>query len=89
MSMNAVVSTNRWVGTSNAITANGSYTLPKFAFIPHPSTQLLSTGMVGNPAGGIVSANFANLTATSQRPYPVPVTPSLYGIRSVQIKSSP
>lgn len=89
MSMNAVVATHRWVGTSNAITANGSYTLPRYAFIPHPSTQPLSTGFVGDPSGMVISATFSSLTAATQRPYPVPVTPSLYGIRSVQVKSSP
>lgn len=70
-------------------TATGGYTLPRYAFIPHPALQQLAYGRVMEPAPiGVPSASFV-APAPLQRPYPTPDTPAVYGVRSYQVKSSP
>lgn len=69
------------------ITANGSYTLPKYAFIPNSQLRAISTGSVpapsqGGPGGSLV------LPSTTRRPYPVPVVGNIYGVRQAVIKTS-
>lgn len=88
MTLNVIPISRRTSPMDMTVTANGSYTLPRYAFIPHPALQQLSSGMVMGPTSGIQSADFATVPGISQRPYPVPIL-SGYGIRSVSIKQSP
>jgi hypothetical protein len=88
MSLNGIPISRRTVAMDMTITANGSYTLPRYAFIPHPALQQLSSGMVQGPNPGIQSADFATVPGIAMRPYPVPSMAG-YGIRSVQLKQSP
>lgn len=70
-------------------TANGSYTLPQYAFIPHPQLQQLSSGMVASPGAFVASAAFAAPPGINGRPYPTPSLP-IYGIRTIlNYKTSP
>lgn len=87
MSINALPISRRTVSSDGMITSNGSYTLPRFAFIPHPSLQQLSTGTVQMPTPGGQSAFFA-APGNLQRPYPSPYMPAAYGVRHVQMKFS-
>jgi hypothetical protein len=88
MSVNALPIGARTIGLDPRITANGSYTLPQYAFIPHPSLQQLSSGMVGAPQPGIISAGFAAPIGIDSRAYPTPIG-AVYGIRALNYKQSP
>lgn len=71
------------------VTANGSYTLPQYAYIPNPQLQQLATGMVAAPGAFVASAAFAAPPGINSRPYPTPSLP-IYGIRTVlNYKTSP
>lgn len=89
MSINVIPISQRSIPTNQAITANGSYTLPQYAFIPNAGVQPLSSGFVNNPGPALQSANFVLHPNLASRPYPVPSTPAVYGIRVVQLKQSP
>lgn len=89
MGINTIPISNRTLPTDGSVTANGSYTLPKYAFIPHPALQQIATGRVNDPTpSGIPTAAFAAPWQTN-RPYPIPLTPNVYGIRLAQVKQSP
>jgi hypothetical protein len=89
MTVNAFQISARTAGLDPRITANGSYTLPQYAFIPHSSLQHMATGAIAGPMpAGISSADFAAPAGIQQRPYPTPHVP-LYGVRSLHYKSSP
>jgi hypothetical protein len=89
MTINTIPVSARNAPYSPVTTTNGSYTLPQYAFIPHPILQQLSNGMVLAPTlGGISTADFASVLATQQRPYPVPDVPSIYGIRVAVYKAT-
>lgn len=89
MSINTVqvaARTHPWDGRT---AANGSYTLPQYAFIPHPDLQQLSSGFVSGPLPyGFSAADFAAIPGISSRPYPTPDIP-VYGIRVINQKVSP
>lgn len=90
MSVNGLPVSSKTAPYSPQITANGSYTLPQYAFIPHPILQQLSSGQVLAPTlGGMATADFAALQGIAQRPYPVPNVPSVYGIRMAVTKTRP
>ena len=89
MSVNTVQISQRQVPFNLRTTANGSYTLPQYVFMPHPSLQQLSGNIVLAPSlNGPPPATFAAPYQT-QRPYPVADLPSIYGIRTLNVKSSP
>lgn len=89
MSINTIPISQRNAPYSPKITANGSYTLPQYAFIPHPDLQQLSSGMVLAPTPGMQSAFFALPSAIAARAMPQANTPSVYGIRAIYYKQSP
>lgn len=89
MGINSVPISNRTLPFNQGITAGGGYTLPQYAFIPHPSLQQISTGVVGNPSGATISANFVLPTQFASRPYPVPQMDGVYAMRQVQVKATP
>ena len=74
--------------TDPTITANGSFTLPRYTFIPHPSSRPLASGSIPWPSNGGVSAQFT-ASGLAQRPYPTPdFAGAVYGTRtSVQMKT--
>jgi hypothetical protein len=88
MSANTIQIAARTAGMDPRITANGSYTLPQYAFIPHPALQQLSSGFVSGPMAPQQSAGFAVVPGVSARPLPTSMG-AVYGIRSLQYKSSP
>lgn len=91
MGINTVQTGSRTVSYDMHTTANGSYTLPKYAFIPHASLQQLSGPIVNSPSygSGVVGADYAAMPAGGMHPYPIPAMPSVYGIRVVNTKMSP
>lgn len=86
-SVNPIPIGARTFALDQRISANGSYTLPQYAFIPHPSLQQLSSGSVDGPMAPMISASFT-APPSLQRAYPVP-DQTAYGIRSMHIKASP
>jgi hypothetical protein len=88
MSANTIQIAARNMGMDPRITANGSYTLPQYAFIPHPALQQLSSGFVSGPMAPQQSAAFAVVPGMAGRALPTAMG-SVYGIRSLQYKSSP
>lgn len=89
MSINTIPISGRTAPYSPQITANGSYTLPQYAFIPHPDLQQLSSGKVLAPTPGMQSAFFALPAGIAARAMPQASTPSVYGIRAIYYKQSP
>lgn len=91
MSLNNVPVSGRTAPYDKRLTANGSYTLPQYAFIPHASLQLLAGPIVPGPAIGndLATAGFAAPPNLNARPYPTGNRPGVYGIRSIQVKASP
>lgn len=89
MGINSLPISRRTLPYSQGITAAGGYTLPQFAFIPHPSLQQLSSGAVQGPSGATISANFVLPTQFASRPYPVPSMDGVYAMRQIQVKRSP
>lgn len=89
MSLNSVPISRRTLPYNQGITAGGGYTLPQYAFIPHPSLQQVSSGFVQAPSGAAISANFVLPAQTASRPYPVPQMDGVYAMRQVQVKGSP
>lgn len=85
MAINTIPISARTIGLDPRVTANGSYTLPQYAFIPHPDLQPMSRGMIPNPGIPSQSAQFMAVPGIQQRPYPTPQVP-VYGIRQVQLK---
>lgn len=81
MPVNTIQVSRRTMPFDSRIDANGSYTLPQYAFIPHPALQQLSSGMVQSPGAGGQSAGFVQPVAISQRPYPVSPMAATWGIR--------
>jgi hypothetical protein len=89
MSINGIPVSSKSAPYSPTITANGSYTLPQYAFIPHPILQQMSSGLVLAPTlGGMQTADFTALQGVAQRPYPTPNVPGVYGIRSATFKAT-
>lgn len=93
MGVNTVPISSRTLPLDGQTTANGSYTLPRYAFIPHASLQQLSGAFVASPTpgGAAIGATFA-APYQLQRPYPTPSTPNVYGTRAatvVNLKTSP
>lgn len=89
MPLNTIPISQRTLPYDPRINANGSYTLPQYAFIPHPNLQQLSSGVVLDP-GTIAGAPAAFAAPMQlQRAYPVPVGPAIYGLRATQVKVSP
>ena len=78
MSLNTVQVSARTIPGSAQVTASGGYTLPQYAFFPHPALQVISSGMIPSPGAAMTAAAFT-ATPGSQRPYPIPV----YGVRSL------
>lgn len=89
MGINSIPISHRTLPYSQGITAGGGYTLPQFAFIPHPSLQQLSSGMVNGPSGAAISANFVLPTQFASRPYPTADMGAVYAMRQVIVKRSP
>lgn len=89
MTINSVPISRRSLPYSQGITAGGGYTLPQYAFIPHPSLKVLATGQVPSPSGAGISANFVLPTQFASRPYPVPQMDGVYAIRQSIVKTSP
>lgn len=89
MSINTIPISQRNAPYSPQITANGSFTLPQYAFIPHPDLQQLSSGRVLAPTPGMQSAFFALPAGIAARAMPQANTPSVYGIRAIYYKQSP
>jgi hypothetical protein len=90
MSLNSLPVSRRTLPTNTAITANGSYTLPQYAFVPNAGVRPIASGFVPNPSTPGISANFVLPGNIASRPYPVPVAPgSVYGVRAVVLKQSP
>lgn len=89
MSVNGYQVAGRTHPYDPSITANGSYTLPQYAFIPHPALQQLSRGIVQGPMPmGVQSAAFAAPPGLALRALPGPQVP-VYGIRVLNYKTSP
>jgi hypothetical protein len=87
MSINVVPIANRSMGLDPQITANGSYTLPKYAFVPHASLHQLSGARVEAPTDqSVASATFA---APWQLARDFPTLAPVYGVRSVHTKRHP
>lgn len=89
MSINTVPIAARNAPYNPQVTANGSFTLPQFAFIPHPDLQQLSSGTVRAPTPGMISAFFALPQQIAARKMPVADNRGVYGIRSIYYKSTP
>lgn len=89
MGINSIPVSRRSLPYSQGITAGGGYTLPQYAFIPHPSLQALASGFVPGPSGAGISANFVLPAQFASRPYPVPMMDGVYAMRQVQVKASP
>ena len=89
MTINSVPISKRTLPYSQGITAGGGYTLPQYAFIPHPALKALASGAVAAPSGAAISANFVLPTQFASRPYPVPTMDGVYAMRQVQVKRSP
>ena len=89
MAINTFPISRRTLPGDPRIDANGSYTLPQYAFIPHPALQQLATGNVPGPLpNGFPTANFAAPPGIQRRYYPTAQVP-IYGVRVVNYKSSP
>lgn len=89
MAINTVAISSRTLPFDRQTTANGSYTLPRYAFIPHPALQQLASGQVGAPLPiGFPAASFA-APPSLQRAYPVPDLAGVFGFRQMQVKTSP
>lgn len=88
MAMNPVSNTSRTMPYSPQMTAGGGYTLPQHVFVPHPSLQVISSGFVPSPGGGMQSLMVGTHPAISARPYVSMATPT-HGIRMAQVKASP
>lgn len=89
MGLNTIPISARTSPYEPRVTANGSYTLPQYAFIPHPALQQLSSGMVLAPTPGMISAFFSLPRGIASRTMPVADTPSVYGMRAIYYKSTP
>lgn len=87
MSVNNTLVNGRTLPFNMAATANGSYTLPQHVFIPGQNTTPVGSGMINGPQNG-APAHFA-APYQLQRPYPLPDQPNVYGIRVMNVKSSP
>lgn len=89
MAINGIPISRRTLPFDPQTTANGSFTLPRFAFIPSPALQQLSGVVVMAPTlGGLTPSAFA-APPQLNRPYPVPVSGGIYGIRMANTKTSP
>jgi len=89
MSINTVPISARNAPYSPQITANGSYTLPQYAFIPHPDLHQLASGTVLAPTPGMISAFFSLPNSIAARAMPTSDNRGVYGVRSIYYKSSP
>lgn len=89
MSINVVQVSSRTAPYSPQITASGGFTLPQYAFIPHPDLQQLSSGTVLAPTPGAISAFFALPAQIARRAMPVSDNRGVYGIRSIYYKATP
>jgi hypothetical protein len=89
MAINSIPIARRTLPFDSAIEANGNYTLPRHAFIPNPAIQPFSGSMVAGPGAAQISANFDLPGQIASRPYPTPVMPAVYGLRTVTLKTSP
>ena len=89
MSINTVPISARTAPYNPQVTANGSYTLPQYAFIPHPDLQQLSSGTVKAPTPGMPTAFFVLPQQIAARAMPQADNRGVYGIRSIYYKSGP
>lgn len=89
MSVNTIPISARNAPYDPKVTANGSFTMPQFAFIPHPALQQLSSGTVMAPTPGMQSAFFALPGPIAARAMPQADNRGVYGIRAIYYKSVP
>lgn len=90
MSVNTIPVSARNAPWQAITTANGSYTLPQYAYIPHPDLQQLARGTVLAPSFmGASQAVFALVPNIAQRAYPTPSTPGAFAIRQASFKAGP
>ena len=87
MSINTVPISSRNAGMDVQITANGSYTLPKYAFIPHPALHQLAGPRVNAPTDQTIpTAAFAAPASLARN---LPTVAPVYAIRSIHLKRTP
>jgi hypothetical protein len=88
-SINAVPVSARSMPMDARTGANGSYTLPSYAYIPHPALTQISTGHVGTPLPG-APAQFRAVPGPSfHQQFPTATLTGVYGIRQANVKTSP
>jgi hypothetical protein len=58
MAINTIAISNRTLPFQNAVTANGSYTLPQMGFVPAQGTRPLSQGSIPAPYGHALNPGF-------------------------------
>lgn len=87
MGINTIPISGRTSPYDPSTTANGSYTLPRYAFIPNASLQQLQGPIVMAPGAQGGTSNFI-APPMLQRPYPAPAITGVYGIRGYNLKSS-
>ena len=89
MSVNSIPVSARSAPMDARTLANGSYTLPAYAYIPHASLNQISTGHIGTPMPGM-PAQFRAVPGPGTLPsFPRAQLTGVYGVRQAQIKTSP
>ncbi len=88
MTVNTIQISARTHPYDSRVDANGSYTLPQYAFIPHPSLQAVSGTFIPGPVPAIVSAAFTAPSALAGRAMPASTGPA-FVTRTISYKTSP
>ena len=87
MGINTIPISGRTAAYDPATTANGSYTLPRYAFIPNAALQQLAGPIVLSPGSTMGGQSQFVAPPILQRPYPAPAITGVYGIRQYNLKS--
>jgi hypothetical protein len=89
MSVNTMPVTRRFMPMQMQATANGSYTLPQYAYIPDPTLAQVGQGCILGPTpGGASATQFAGVINAIGRPYPTPVLTGAFSIRQANFKAT-
>lgn len=88
MPLNVIPIARRSTDFDQQVTANGSYTLPKYLFVPDPALRSIGGGYVPAP-GGTGSPGVSQIIGPTQfaRPYPTPDMGPVWGLRSITVKT--
>lgn len=89
MAVNVVPVSARSAPIDTRTLANGSYTLPAYAYIPHAALSQIGTGHVGTPVGNEPALFRAVPGQSYNANFPTAQLTGVFGTRLFNVKTSP